>query len=121
MSRRLIGSGGFGAVYRAFQPLVGREVAIKVILPDYANKPDFIRRFESEAQLVARLEHPAKNHLPLIAAFEQFKAAGKSDWQLALAGSDWHGADDMGRWWVPSFCVPAPARKKCRKDVALEH
>src|SRR5258708_13188360 len=26
----------------------------------------------------------------------------------------------MGRWWVPSFCIPAPARKKCRKDVALE-
>src|SRR4051812_2816243 len=41
---------------------------------------------------VARIEHPAKNHLPLIAAFEQFKAATGSDWQLALAGSDWHGA-----------------------------
>src|SRR5215475_10318287 len=50
--------GGFGAVYRASQPVVGREVAIKVILPQYANHPDFIRRFEVEAQLVARLEHP---------------------------------------------------------------
>lgn len=53
-----LGQGGFGAVYRAFQPTVGREVAIKVILPQYANHPDFIRRFEAEAQLVARLEHP---------------------------------------------------------------
>lgn len=53
-----IGSGGFGAVYRAVQPLVEREVAIKIILPQYANHPDFIRRFEAEAQLVARLEHP---------------------------------------------------------------
>ena len=53
-----IGSGSFGAVYRAFQPEVGREVAIKVILPQYANQPDFIRRFETEAQIVARLEHP---------------------------------------------------------------
>ena len=53
-----IGEGGFGAVYRAYQPSVGREVAIKVILPKYANHPDFIRRFEAEAQLVARLEHP---------------------------------------------------------------
>ena len=35
-----------------------REVAIKVILPKYANSPEFIRRFESEAQVVARLEHP---------------------------------------------------------------
>ncbi len=52
-----IGAGGFGAVYRAYQPLVARDVAIKIILPRYANHPDFIRRFESEAQLVARLEH----------------------------------------------------------------
>src|SRR5215212_8498032 len=53
-----VGAGGFGAVYRANQPSVGREVAIKVILPEYANHPEFIRRFESEAHLVARLEHP---------------------------------------------------------------
>lgn len=53
-----IGAGGMGAVYRATQLNVGREVAIKIILPSYANHPDFIRRFEAEAQLVARLEHP---------------------------------------------------------------
>ncbi len=53
-----IGAGSFGAVYRAVQPLVEREVAIKIVLPQYANHPDFIRRFEAEAQLVARLEHP---------------------------------------------------------------
>ena len=52
-----IGTGGFGAVYRAHQSTVGREVAIKVILPGHANQPEFIRRFEVEAQLVARLEH----------------------------------------------------------------
>ncbi|MGH2655195.1 MAG: BTAD domain-containing putative transcriptional regulator [Actinomycetota bacterium] len=53
-----IGAGAFGAVHRAFQPQVGREVAVKVIHPRFANDPEFIRRFESEAQLVARLEHP---------------------------------------------------------------
>lgn len=52
-----IGSGGFGAVYRAYQSTIGREVAVKVILPHFANRPDFIRRFEAEAQLIARLEH----------------------------------------------------------------
>ncbi len=41
---------------------------------------------------VARLEHPAKNHARLIAAFNRFKAATGSRWQLVLAGSDWHGA-----------------------------
>ena len=53
-----IGTGGFGVVYRAVQPVVEREVAIKIILPQYANQPEFIRRFEAEARLVARLEHP---------------------------------------------------------------
>lgn len=53
-----IGMGGMGSVYRAVQPNVEREVAVKIILPTFADHPDFIRRFESEAQLVARLEHP---------------------------------------------------------------
>lgn len=54
----LIGEGGYGVVYRAKQHAVNREVAMKVILPKYANSPEFIRRFEAEAQVVARLEHP---------------------------------------------------------------
>jgi len=53
-----IARGGFGAVYRANQPQVNREVAVKIILPEFANRTDFIRRFETEAQVVARLEHP---------------------------------------------------------------
>jgi WD40 repeat protein/serine/threonine protein kinase len=53
-----IGTGGFGAVYRASQTTIGREVAVKIVLPTLANQPEFIRRFESEAQVVARLEHP---------------------------------------------------------------
>ena len=53
----MIGEGAYGAVYRAYQPVVDREVAVKIILPEYASRPDFIRRFESEAQLVAQLEH----------------------------------------------------------------
>ncbi len=55
--REMIGVGGFASVYRAYQFVVEREVAIKVILPKHANAPDFIRRFEAEAQLIARLEH----------------------------------------------------------------
>ncbi len=42
---------------------------------------------------VARLEHPGKNHRRLIEAFERFKEQTNSDWQLALGGSDWHGAE----------------------------
>src|SRR5439155_22597975 len=53
-----VGAGSFGSVHRAFQPQVGREVAVKTIHRRYANDPRFIRRFEAEAQLVACLEHP---------------------------------------------------------------
>jgi serine/threonine protein kinase len=53
-----IGEGGFGAVYRARQLSVGRDVAIKVVKPELADDADFVRRFEAEAELVARLEHP---------------------------------------------------------------
>lgn len=43
----------------------------------------------------ARLEHPGKNHVRLIAAFNEFKAATRSPWCLALAGADWHGAVEI--------------------------
>lgn len=56
--RERIGAGAFGAVYRAYQPSVRREVAIKIILPHFAAHPDFIRCFEKEAEIVAQLEHP---------------------------------------------------------------
>ena len=42
---------------------------------------------------IARLEHPAKNHVRLISAFNQFKTATKSNLQLVLGGSDWNGAE----------------------------
>jgi WD40 repeat protein/serine/threonine protein kinase len=53
-----LGGGGFGIVHRAYQPVLQREVAIKVIRQEFVNEPAFIRSFESEAQLVARLENP---------------------------------------------------------------
>jgi serine/threonine protein kinase len=57
--KELIDTGGFGAIYRANQTVVEREVAIKIIFPDFASRPNFIRRFEAEAQMVAGLEHPS--------------------------------------------------------------
>ncbi|MDW3214744.1 MAG: protein kinase [Ilumatobacteraceae bacterium] len=58
------GVGAFAVVWRAIQPSVGREVAIKQIRAELASQPDFIRRFEAEAHLVARIEHP--HIVPLI-------------------------------------------------------
>ncbi len=45
------------------------------------------------ALYVARLEHPGKNHVRLIEAFEKFKRETGSDRLLVLGGSDWHGAE----------------------------
>lgn len=53
-----LGEGAFGRVFAATQPGTNREVAIKAIRADFSNSPEFIQRFEAEAQLVARLEHP---------------------------------------------------------------
>ena len=53
-----LAEGAFGAVYRGVQAVVGREVAVKIVKPELADDPAFIGRFEAEAQLVARLEHP---------------------------------------------------------------
>ncbi len=54
----LLGAGGMGEVYRARDPLLKREVAIKV-LPSFVSKdPDRLRRFEQEAQAAAALNHP---------------------------------------------------------------
>lgn len=53
-----IGRGGMASVYKAYQPSLGRYVAIKVLPPYYAHEPDFAERFTREARAVARLDHP---------------------------------------------------------------
>src|SRR6266508_2810283 len=54
----LLGEGGMGAVYQAFDLTLQREVAIKLIHPHFARRPDFRDRFMQEARLMARLDHP---------------------------------------------------------------
>jgi DNA-binding SARP family transcriptional activator len=54
----LIGQNALGAVYRARQEGVTRDVAVGVIRPDLADDPAFIELFDAEARLVAGIEHP---------------------------------------------------------------
>jgi serine/threonine-protein kinase len=54
-----IGSGGMAEVYRGFDPVLNRTVAIKVLLPQFARDAGFVARFRREAQAAARLNHPA--------------------------------------------------------------
>lgn len=53
-----IGRGGMAIVYRARQPSMERDVAIKVITKDLSGDPEAGQRFQREARLIARLEHP---------------------------------------------------------------
>ena len=54
----LIGRGGMGAVYRATQEGLEREVAIKVLPPEIGDVAGFGERFRREAKTLARLQHP---------------------------------------------------------------
>lgn len=54
----LIGEGSMASVYRAHQPVLEREVAVKVMLPSLATDPIFRQRFEREVRAIAGLRHP---------------------------------------------------------------
>ena len=55
---RHIARGGMADVYLARDDLLDREVALKVLFPEFANDPNFVERFRREAQAAANLNHP---------------------------------------------------------------
>jgi len=54
-----IGEGGMGAVYRAVDLMLEREVALKAIRPELSREPQIVERFRAEARTLARVSHPA--------------------------------------------------------------
>jgi len=66
-----LGAGGMGEVYRALDPKLNRDVALKVLPPEFALDPERLARFKREAQMLAALNHP---NIAAIYGFE--KSAG---------------------------------------------
>jgi WD40 repeat protein/serine/threonine protein kinase len=61
--RGRLAEGGFGAVYRAQQPLLGRDAVIKVLRTQFRQNEHAIQRFLREARLASRLDHPYAAHI----------------------------------------------------------
>jgi serine/threonine protein kinase len=53
-----IGQGGMATIFKAHQPSIDRYVAIKILPNQFAQDPNFVKRFEHEAKAIAALEHP---------------------------------------------------------------
>ncbi len=56
--RELIGIGGMANVYRCYDTIDDREVAIKILKDEFLNNEEFIRRFKNESKAIAVLSHP---------------------------------------------------------------
>src|SRR3990167_3648817 len=53
-----LGEGGMAAVYKAYQPAMDRYVALKILPRHFASDPQFVARFQQEARVLAKLQHP---------------------------------------------------------------
>jgi serine/threonine protein kinase len=79
-----IDRGGMGIVFRALDLDLGREVAVKVLLPQYAPDSPTARRFLDEARITARLQHPGIPPIYRVGAY----ADGRPFLAMKLIGGD---------------------------------
>ena len=80
----LLGRGGMGVVYKAYDPRLKRYVALKLIAPESSEDERFRERFLAESELAASMEHP--NVVPIYDAFD-------ADGRLAIAMRYVEGTD----------------------------
>ena len=101
----LIGTGGMGEVYRAHDAKLGRDVAIKVLPPMFTADRERVARFDSEARMLAALNHP---HIGAIYGLEE--AGGMPALVLELVDGETL-ADRLRRGPVPTGDALAIARQ----------
>lgn len=85
--------------------------------------PDAVAAFKQRKNLdqpfflyVARLEHPAKNHIRLIHAFEKLAGSGKFNGQLVLPGAPWHGSEI-----IEQAVAASPFRERIRLEGFVDN
>jgi serine/threonine protein kinase len=88
-----LGAGGMGAVWRAADQKLGREVALKVLPESFAQDPERMARFEREAKVLASLNHPNIAHLY---GFETARVApdeGPEDSEFQIPNSEFPASE----------------------------
>ncbi|OJW14401.1 MAG: hypothetical protein BGO49_28760 [Planctomycetales bacterium 71-10] len=103
-----LGSGGFGIVFRAFDPTIGRRVALKIPKADALADPDVRRRFLREAHSAAQLDHPN-----LVPVFEVGEAG-----RVCYIASAYCEGPTLRRW-LQEAGAPADPRSAARLALAL--
>jgi eukaryotic-like serine/threonine-protein kinase len=103
-----LGRGGFGVVFRAVDPSLGRDVALKVPRPETLMTPELRSRFLTEARAAARLDHP--NIVPIYEAGE----IGSISY---IASAYCEGPTLAG--WLKARPEPAPPRLAARLIATL--
>jgi hypothetical protein len=105
-----LGEGGMGAVYRARQDRLGREVALKVLRPGAVADLEGRRRFHREMQLAAQLSHPN-----LVKIFD----GGSADdlvyiaMELVARMTPATSRSAHGGGWSPTYCPASRRRRSC--------
>jgi serine/threonine protein kinase len=82
-----IGRGGMGEVWRGTDQMLGRTVAIKIMLPALRDEPGFTDRFRTEARIMAQLKHPG-----VVNVYELY-----SDAQVAFLVMEYVDGDPLSR------------------------
>jgi serine/threonine-protein kinase len=95
-----IGEGGFGTVFRATHPIIGKQVAIKVLARQYSAQPEMVSRFVAEARAVNQIRH--RNIIDIF-SFGQLEGDGRHYYVMEfLAGQPMDEyLDDRGRLAMP--------------------
>jgi serine/threonine-protein kinase len=96
---RILGEGGMGKVYEARHRTIGRRVAVKFLLPQYAANRDVVRRFENEARTAGTLEHEN------VAAVLDFGQASDGAYYLVMEYLD---GEDTERLLTREGQLPVP-------------